>query len=96
MHDQRVGYPVEDAKHKRQTGGLVGQLQPVARVQVVTRVLREAMDLGSIPPVPVHVDSPMAVDVSKIYAMHHLSWKACIRFLCIVIILPLAIMSRLS
>jgi len=26
VHDQRVGYPVEDAKHKRQSGALVGQL----------------------------------------------------------------------
>lgn len=42
----------------------------VARVQLVTLVLRELMDAGRLPDVPVHIDSPMAVDVTQIYGRY--------------------------
>lgn len=42
----------------------------VARVQLVTLMLRELMDSGDIPEVPIHVDSPMAVKVTEIYRRH--------------------------
>ncbi len=42
----------------------------VARVQLVTLMLRELMDSGDIPNVPIHIDSPMAVKVTEIYRRH--------------------------
>lgn len=42
----------------------------VARVQLVTLLLRELMESGDIPPVPIHIDSPMAVKVTEIYRRH--------------------------
>jgi metallo-beta-lactamase family protein len=39
----------------------------LARIQVLTVVLREAMASGAIPHVPVHIDSPMAVEITAIY-----------------------------
>lgn len=42
----------------------------VARAQVVTYYLREAFATGSLPEVPIHIDSPMASDVTKLYGRH--------------------------
>ena len=42
----------------------------VARAQLVTLVLREAMKTGKIPEVPLHIDSPMAVNATKVYSRH--------------------------
>ncbi len=42
----------------------------VARAQVVTYLLREAMKAGELPELPVHIDSPMAIDATKIYSRH--------------------------
>ena len=42
----------------------------VARAQLVLQHLRRLMDAGQIPTVPVHLDSPMAVDVTSIYRRH--------------------------
>lgn len=39
----------------------------VARAQMLTLTLRELMDKGELPTVPIHIDSPMAVDVTGIY-----------------------------
>jgi metallo-beta-lactamase family protein len=39
----------------------------VARAQTVTLLLRQMMEDGRLPDVPVHIDSPMAVDVTSIY-----------------------------
>ena len=43
----------------------------VGRAQLVTLILRELMNDGDLPDVPIHVDSPMAVDATRIYS-HHL------------------------
>jgi metallo-beta-lactamase family protein len=39
----------------------------VARVQLITLVLRDLIESGMLPEVPIHIDSPMAVDVTRIY-----------------------------
>ena len=43
----------------------------VGRAQLVTLILRELMNAGDLPDVPIHIDSPMAVDATRIYS-HHL------------------------
>ena len=42
----------------------------VARAQLVTLLLRRYMDAGDLPTVPVHIDSPMAVDVTDLYGRY--------------------------
>ena len=42
----------------------------VGRAQMVTLILRELMEKGELPAVPIYVDSPMAVDASLIYGRH--------------------------
>lgn len=42
----------------------------VGRVQLVTLILRGLMQKGELPAVPIHIDSPMAVDASLIYGRH--------------------------
>ncbi len=42
----------------------------VGRAQIVTLLLGDAMRDGLIPRVPIHIDSPMAVDATRIYAKH--------------------------
>jgi metallo-beta-lactamase family protein len=42
----------------------------VARAQLVLQHLRRLIDAGELPRVPVHLDSPMAVDVTAIYRRH--------------------------
>lgn len=39
----------------------------LARTQLVTLMLGELIDAGELPQVPVHVDSPMAVEITRIY-----------------------------
>jgi metallo-beta-lactamase family protein len=39
----------------------------VARAQLVTLLLTQLMDAGELPAIPVHIDSPMAVDVTETY-----------------------------
>lgn len=42
----------------------------VGRAQIVTLILRDLMRAGEIPEVPIHIDSPMAVNATKIYSEH--------------------------
>ena len=42
----------------------------VARAQLVTLLLTQLIESGDLPPVPVHIDSPMAVDVTETYLGH--------------------------
>jgi metallo-beta-lactamase family protein len=39
----------------------------VGRAQQVTLILRELMESGKLPDVPIHIDSPMAVDATQVY-----------------------------
>lgn len=42
----------------------------VGRAQLVTLLLRQLIQGGELPEIPIHVDSPMAVDATRIYARH--------------------------
>ncbi len=42
----------------------------VGRSQLVTLLLRQAMEAGELPEVPIHIDSPMAVDATRVYSRH--------------------------
>lgn len=42
----------------------------LGRTQLVTLTLRRLMESGEIPEVPVHLDSPMAIDATEIYTRH--------------------------
>jgi metallo-beta-lactamase family protein len=42
----------------------------VGRSQLVTLLLRGLIEKGRIPDVPIHIDSPMAVDATRIYSEH--------------------------
>jgi metallo-beta-lactamase family protein len=42
----------------------------VGRVQLVTLILRELMRDGDLDEVPIHIDSPMAIDATAIYSRH--------------------------
>jgi len=42
----------------------------VARAQVVTLLLSELIESGDLPPIPIHIDSPMAVDVTETYTRY--------------------------
>ena len=62
----------EPIKKTFERGGIV--LIPsfaVGRAQLVTLILRELMNAGDLPSLPIHIDSPMAVDATRIYS-HHL------------------------
>jgi len=42
----------------------------LGRAQLVTLTLRRLMEDGRIPDVPVHLDSPMAIDATEVYTRH--------------------------
>ena len=42
----------------------------VGRVQLVTLILRDLMLAGELPEVPIHIDSPMAINATAIYSRH--------------------------
>lgn len=42
----------------------------VGRSQLVTLILRQLIKAGRLPEVPIHIDSPMAVNATKIYSKH--------------------------
>ena len=42
----------------------------VGRAQLVTLLLRQLILGGELPEIPIHIDSPMAVDATKIYSQH--------------------------
>jgi metallo-beta-lactamase family protein len=42
----------------------------VGRSQLVTWCLRQLIKTGRLPDVPIHIDSPMAVDATRIYSRH--------------------------
>ena len=42
----------------------------VGRSQLVTLCLRQLIKAGRLPDVPIHIDSPMAVDATRIYSRH--------------------------
>ena len=43
----------------------------IGRTQELLYIFRELMEQGTLHTIPVHVDSPMAIDVTEIYRRHH-------------------------
>ncbi|HEV2175843.1 MAG TPA: MBL fold metallo-hydrolase [Terriglobia bacterium] len=43
----------------------------VGRTQELLYILRELLEQKKIPPLPIHVDSPMAIDCTDLYRRHH-------------------------
>jgi metallo-beta-lactamase family protein len=54
----------------RDRGVLLVPAFAVGRTQEVLLLLKEGMNQGTIPRVPVHLDSPMAIDATEIYCRH--------------------------
>lgn len=67
MGDQ-IGDAVATAVERR--GTVLIPSFAVGRAQLVTLLLRQLIQRGEIPEIPIHLDSPMAVDATRIYARH--------------------------
>ena len=65
---KQVGGPIR--KCLSQGGTVLVPAFAVARSQMVTLILREAMKAGEIPEVPVHIDSPMAINATDLYTRY--------------------------
>ena len=66
--DEQLAEPVGRAL--RRGGTVLIPAFAVGRSQQITLILRRLMTSGQIPEVPVFIDSPMAVDATKIYSRH--------------------------
>jgi len=53
-----------------QNGTVLVPAFAVGRAQLVTLSLRRLMENGDLPEVPIHIDSPMAVDATRLYAQY--------------------------
>ncbi|HMS58743.1 MAG TPA: hypothetical protein PKA49_07795, partial [Tepidiformaceae bacterium] len=68
--------PLEEQPRKpfdaaiRRGGTILIPAFAVARAQLVTLMLDDLMDRGELPRIPIHIDSPMAADVTEIYERH--------------------------
>lgn len=68
--------PIADQIHRvfletiRRQGVVLIPAFAVGRVQTVTLILRDLMNRGELPEVPIFVDSPMAVDATLLYGRH--------------------------
>lgn len=54
----------------RRKGTILIPAFAVARAQLVTLILDELMESGRLPRIPIHLDSPMAADVTDVYSRH--------------------------
>jgi len=52
-------------------GSLVIPAFAVGRTQELLYILRELTEAGRLPSLPIHVDSPMAIDCTDLYRRHH-------------------------
>ncbi len=66
--DEQLAEPVGAAL--RRGGTVLIPAFAVGRSQQITLILRRLMKSGEIPEVPVFIDSPMAVDATKVYSRH--------------------------
>ncbi len=66
---QRLAEIVEQTT--RRGGTLIIPSFAVGRTQEVLYLLRELIEQEAIPSLPIHVDSPMAIDVTDLYRRHH-------------------------
>lgn len=63
---EQIGEPV--ARCLAEGGTVLIPAFAVGRSQQVTLVLRRMMAAGRVPEVPIHIDSPMAVDATRLYS----------------------------
>jgi metallo-beta-lactamase family protein len=73
LHEEGDGRAVVEAAVARaaeQGGALLIPAFAIGRTQELLYALRELEAAGRIPPVPVHLDSPMAIEATAIYARH--------------------------
>ncbi|HUU13119.1 MAG TPA: MBL fold metallo-hydrolase [Terriglobia bacterium] len=66
---QRLSEIVEQTT--RRGGTLIIPSFAVGRTQELLYLLREMIERETIPSLPIHVDSPMAIDVTDLYRRHH-------------------------
>jgi metallo-beta-lactamase family protein len=55
----------------KRSGSIVIPAFAVGRTQTLMYVLKQLEDWQRIPSLPIYVDSPMAIDVTKLYVRHH-------------------------
>jgi metallo-beta-lactamase family protein len=65
---EQIGEDFERTIHKR--GVVLMPSFAVGRTQLVTLILRDLMIGGDLEEVPIHIDSPMAIDATAIYSRH--------------------------
>lgn len=73
VHPPDDGTPVIEAAVKRATdrrGWLLIPAFAIGRTQDLLYILRELEEAGRIPRLPVYLDSPMAIEATKMYAAH--------------------------
>ena len=73
VHPRDDGTPVIEAAVTRAVGRRGWLLIPafaIGRTQDLLYILRELEEAGRIPSVPVYLDSPMAIEATKLYAAH--------------------------
>ena len=73
VHPRDDGTPVIEAAVRRaveRRGWLLIPAFAVGRTQDLLYMLRELEEAGRIPKIPVYLDSPMAIEATKIYAAH--------------------------
>lgn len=64
----QIRRPFHDAIARR--GIIVIPAFAIARVQLLALMLRDLIGAGDLPDVPIHIDSPMAVEATEIYQRH--------------------------
>jgi metallo-beta-lactamase family protein len=72
-HDSRpMGKQIREALVRtiEQRGTVLVPSFAVGRAQLVTLLLRQLITAGELPEIPIHIDSPMAVDATRIYGQY--------------------------
>jgi metallo-beta-lactamase family protein len=68
-HFEQLAAAIKEVAEKR--GCLLVPAFAIGRTQELIYMIRQLEDRGAVPILPVHIDSPMAVDATAIYARHH-------------------------
>ena len=68
--EEQIGEALIDCVSDHRKGTVLIPSFAVGRSQLVTVCLRQLIKAGRLPDVPIHIDSPMAVDATRIYSRH--------------------------